>query len=113
MIGIKMALEKTKWEMTIAGITTIIEFGVSVSTSGTPGGYGTSTAQYKSGPISINIMWIEDWHGNFMYQIKGPTDPGTKELPTFSGVYKGAVALGWATNFDAAWGAWDVTMKQI
>ena len=108
-----MPLANTTWVLNDgSGTTTTLAFGASQTTSGNPGGYGTATANYSSGPISNDIIWMEDGNGNFMYQTKGPTDSGSDELPTVSGVYKGGTALGWGTNFDAAWGTWDITMAK-
>lgn len=109
-----MSLENTNWTLNDgSGTTTNLAFGASKATAGNnPGGYGTATVQYSSGPIQIDIIWMEDGNGNFMYQTKGPTDPTVDELPTVSGVYRNTTALGWGTNFDAAWGTWEITMKK-
>lgn len=112
-----MSLENTTWLATDrAGNSTTLAFGESKSSGGAPGGYGTSTVNYPgSGPVVTNITWKEDGYGNFMYQVKGPTDPGNTELPTTFGMYREGFGLGWGTNFDADWTAtstWGYSMVQ-
>lgn len=111
-----MPLENTTWSLSDgSGVATTIQFGKNESTKAHAGGFGTSTVHYPqpTGDIIIDIMWVEDTHGKFMYQTKGPTDPGNEALPTTTGTYTNDVALGWQSNFNAAWGALSISMKKI
>lgn len=111
-----MSLENTNWTLTENGTptTSTLAFGKNeAAAGGNPGGYGTKTTNYASaGPIVVDIMWMEDGNGRFMFQTQGPTDTGVTELPTYTGTYNAGTALGWASNFNAIWGSWGITMTQ-
>ncbi len=109
-----MSLENTKWNLNdSSGTPATISFGLNASTNENHGGYGTVTHHYGGdiGDMQIEIIWIEDQKGNFMYQTKGPST--NSNLPTTNGMYHNNSALGWGTNFDAAWGFWRVQMTKI
>ena len=107
-----MSLANTTWTYpSPSSPDTTVVFGPNENVSGNPGGYGKTTVVYKSvGPVVNDIIWMEDGKGRFMYQIKGPTDPKSDELPTVTGTYTGKIAIGWGSNFDSVWGTWDVSM---
>ena len=108
-----MSFANSTWTMPPSGGATSITvtFGANQATSPVAGGNGTYAVVYPSGPITTNILWIEMPDGRFMFQFKGPTDPGNKELPTYTGQHSNGSASGWFSNFDAAWAAMPFTMK--
>tara|TARA_R110000868_G_scaffold235273_6_gene489066 strand:+ start:4964 stop:5287 length:324 start_codon:yes stop_codon:yes gene_type:complete len=106
-----MSLANTTWNLNDgSGTSATINFGASVTTSGNPAGYGTVTHNYSTGAQVVDITWIEDGNGRFMYQTKGPTE--NSELPTITGTYNETTAMGWGSNFDAIWGTWSVSMSK-
>jgi len=109
-----MSLANTKWNLNDgSGTTSTVSFGPNQAPAGqNAGGNGLKTTHYSppTGDLSVEILWIEDGKGNYMYQTKGPTDPGNKELPTSTGSYHNNSAIGWGSNFDAAWGTWGESM---
>lgn len=101
-----MSLEKTTWNLNDgSGVPTTVYFGINASTKPDfEGGNGTITYNYggDTGEVSIDIVWMADTKGNFMYQNKG--DGSLDILPTVSGIYHNTSALGWGTNFDPSLG---------
>jgi hypothetical protein len=108
-----MSLANTTWIMPAStGVVSItVSFGPSQAASPVSGGNGTYVVKYPTDSVSTDILWIEMPDGRFMFQFKGPTDPGNKELPTYTGQHSSGSASGWYSNFDAAWAATPFTMK--
>ncbi len=110
-----MSLANTNWTMPpTAGVKSItVTFGPNQATAPAAGGNGTYIVDYTStGKVPTPILWIEMPDGRFMFQFKGPTDPGNKELPTYTGQHSDGHASGWWSNFDAAWSAMTFKMTK-